>query len=347
MKRYGHVFERITAFDTLLLAANKAMRGKRHRLRVAHFAFYLEPEILRLQEELRTGTYRMRPYRTFTIYEPKQRQICAADFRDRVVQHAICHVLDPIIERSLIADTYACRRGKGTHAAVKRAQVFARRLPYALTCDIRAYFPSIDHATLKALLRRKLKDKALLSLLDHIIEHPIPGGVPSKGLPIGNLTSQYFANLYLGELDHFLKERLQIKGYIRYMDDCLVFSAEKSVLHETLATIRAFVRETLWLDLKDTASRIMPVTQGVPFLGFRIFPGLIKLQRPNWVRFRRAVRKREAQYRHGLIDEETLARTVTCMLGHVRHANTLSARRQFFTAAPVDGKDARRAPYAF
>lgn len=156
MKRYGHLFERISAFETLLLAAHKAMQGKRDRLRVAHFMFHLEPEIFRLQDELRSGVYRMRPYRTFTIFEPKQRQICAADFRDRVVQHAICHVLDPIFERCLIHDTYACCRDKGTQAAVKRAQQFTRRLPYVLTYDIRAYFPCINHAMLKALLRRKL-----------------------------------------------------------------------------------------------------------------------------------------------------------------------------------------------
>jgi retron-type reverse transcriptase len=219
MKRSGGLFEKIIAFDNLLLAARKAQRGKRHRTSVAHFLFHLEPQILTLQEELRAGTYRMQPYHTFTIYEPKQRQICAAAFRDRVVQHALCTVLDPLFEASFIHDTYACRRGKGTHAAVRRAQQFARKFPYVLKCDVRKYYDSIDHAVLKALLRRQLKDTACLALLDHIIAHPLPGSRPGKGLPIGNLTSQYFANLYLGELDHLVKERLRCKGYVRYMDD--------------------------------------------------------------------------------------------------------------------------------
>jgi hypothetical protein len=333
MKRHGHLFERMAAFDTLLLAAHRAMRGKRDRLSVAQFEFYLEPELLRLQDELWSGNYRMRPYRTFRIYEPKLRQICAADFRDRVVQHAICHVLDPIIERGLIHDTYACRRGKGTHAAVRRAQQFARRFPYVLTCDIRAYFPSIDHAILKALLRHKLKDKRLLALLDHIIEHPLPDALPGKGLPIGNLTSQYFANVYLGELDHFLKDRLCVKGYVRYMDDVLVFAADKAVLHELHATLRTFVRERLCLGLKARASRVLPVSQGIPFLGFRIFPAMLRVQRNRWAQFRHKVRKREWQYAQGVIDEAELAQCVASMIGHVVHADTLAARRHVFGAS--------------
>jgi retron-type reverse transcriptase len=330
MKRAGYLFERVIAFDTLLLAARKAQRGKRHRTSVGRFLFHLEPELLTLQEELRTGTYRMRPYRTFTIYEPKQRQICAADFRDRVVQHAICHVLDPLFDACLIDDTYACRRGKGTHAAVRRAQQFARRFPYVLKGDVRKYYESIDHAVLKALLRRKLKDKALLALLDLIIDHPLPGGTPGKGLPIGNLTSQYFANLYLGELDHLVKEHLHHKGYVRYMDDVLVFASDKPHLHETLAAIRTFLHHTLHLTLKDEVTRLMPVTQGIAFLGFRIFPGLIRLDGRKWARVRRRVRQREAQYRCGMLEADMLQRSLTSMLGHISHANALAARRAFF-----------------
>jgi RNA-directed DNA polymerase len=333
MKRYGHLFEQVVAFDSLLLAARKAQRGKRDRASVAHFLFHLEPELLTLQDELCAGTYHMQPCRTFTIYEPKQRQICAAAFRDRVVQHAICHVLHPIFEACLIHDTYACRRGKGTHAAVRRAQQFARRLPYVLKCDVRKYYESVDHAVLKKLLRRKLKDQALLALLDRIIDHPIPGGTPGKGLPIGNLTSQYFANLYLGELDHLVKERLRLKGYVRYMDDVLVFAEEKPRLHVTLATLRAFLHDVLRLRLKEEAVRVAPVTQGVPFLGFRIFPGTVRLDGSKWARFRRRVRRREKAYRRGLVDETTLGRSVASMIGHVQHANLLAARRQFFHRA--------------
>jgi hypothetical protein len=330
MKRYGHLFEQITAFPTLLLAARKAWRGKRQRHSVAHFLFYLEPELLALQEELRAGTYRMQPYWSFTIHEPKPRQICAAAFRDRVVQHAICHVLDPLFERWSIADSYACRRDKGTHAAVRRAQQLARRWPYVLKCDVRHYYESIDHEVLKALLRRKLKDRALLTLLDGIIEHPLPQGTPGRGLPIGNLTSQYCANLYLGELDHLLQDRLRVPGYVRYMDDMLVFAPEKSSLHEILAAMRTFVQHTLHLTLKDEVTRLMPVTQGIAFLGFRVFPDLIRLDGRKWARVRRRIRQREAQYSDGVLTAEALQRSLASMLGHISHADALAARRTFF-----------------
>jgi RNA-directed DNA polymerase len=177
------------------------------------------------------------------------------------------------------------------------------------------------------------KPNRLLTLLDHIIDHPIPGGALGKGLPIGNLTSQYFANLYLGELDHFLKERLRIKGYVRYMDDFLVLAHEKACLHTTLATIRSFLHDVLQLDLKDEVVRIAPVTQGIPFLGFRIFPGLIRLEGKKWARFRRQVRVLEAQYACAMIDEATLARSVASMIGHVIHADSLAARRAFFAGS--------------
>ena len=187
MKRHGHLFEQVTEYGNLLAAAHRARKGKRDRVEVARFVFDLEPNLLQLQEELRSGSYRMRPYRAFVIREPKRRRICAAHFRDRVVHHAVCAVLDPIFEACLIGDTYACRRGKGTHAAVRRLQRFARRFPYVLMGDVRRYFESVDHEVLKALCRRKLKDKALLSLLDRIIDHPLPGGRSGKGVPIGNL----------------------------------------------------------------------------------------------------------------------------------------------------------------
>ena len=218
-----------------------------------------------------------------------------------------------------------------------RAQTFARRLPYMLQCDVRHYYETVDHAVLKALLRRKLKDQRLLALLDHIIDHPLPGSLPGKGLPSGNLTSQYFANLYLGELDHLVKERLRLKGYVRYMDDILVFAETKAHLHATLASMRSFLHDTLRLTLKEEVVRIAPVTQGIAFLGVRIYPGLIRLQRKTLVRFGRRVRQREAQYQCGMIDEETLARSVASVVGHIRHANTLTARRASLTAARLLG----------
>ena len=216
MKRYGHLWEGMISFENLLRAAEKARRGKRFKPGAARFFFRLEPELLRLQEELANLTYRPGPYRTFTIYEGKPRQISAAPFRDRVVHHALTGILEPIFERSFIHDSYACRKGKGTHAAVNRCQHFARRHAYVLKADVRKYFPSIDHAILKELIARRIKDPSVLHLVSTIIDHsnPQPSVIAwfpgddlftpierRRGLPLGNQTSQFFANVYLDPLD--------------------------------------------------------------------------------------------------------------------------------------------------
>ena len=333
MKRRGHLFQNVVAYSNLLAAAHQARRGKRDRVEVARFVFDLEPNLLRLQEELCSDSYRMRPYRSFVIREPKRRRICAAHFRDRVVHHAVCALLDPIFEACLIDDTYACRRGKGTHAAVRRMQQFSRRFRYVLLCDVRRYFESVDHALLKALCRRKLKDRALLALLDRIIEHPLPGSPAGKGLPIGNLTSQYFANLYLGALDHFAKERLRRPGYLRYMDDFAVFADGKPELHRALAAIRAFLHASLRLELREERRLLVPGTQGVPFLGFRVFPGVVRVDGRKLARLRRRVRAREGDCSLGRIDEDGLARSVRGMLGYICHADTRRVRERLFAAS--------------
>jgi len=330
MKRLNHLFEKVVSFENLLLASKKALRGKKSRASVAHFYFHLENELITLQSELASENYRPSSYHQFEIREPKVRQICSSRFRDRVVHHAICNWIEEPLERRLIHDTYACRLGKGAHAAVNRTQEFTRRNKYFLKCDIRKYFQSIDHSILKSLLRRILKDKKLLRLIDLIINHGVPDSAPGKGLPIGNLTSQHFANFYLGELDHYLKERLRLKAYVRYMDDFISFSNDKNDLQELLEKIRQFASEKLKLELKKEVVRIAPVSEGVPFLGFRIFPNLIRLQRPNLVRFRKKLKKREAQFRAGLIDEKQLAVSVGSMVAHIQHVNSTRLRRRDF-----------------
>ena len=337
MKRRGHLFERVWAFASLLAAAHRARRGKRDRIEVARFVFDLEPRLLALREELRSGVYAMRPYRTFAIHDPKPRRICAAHFRDRVVHHSLCAALDPIVEAGLIHDTYACRPGKGTHAAVRRVQEFSRRFPYALQCDVARYFETMDHAVLKALLRRRLKDRALLALIGHIVDHPIPGGEPGKGVPIGNLTSQYFANMYLGELDHHRKDRLRLPGHVRYMDDIVVFARDKARLHRALASTRSFLKDRLRLELREERTRLAPVSEGLPFLGFRVFPGVIRLDGRKWRRLRRRIRSRESAYRLGTIDEDTLVQSVQSMIAHVSHADSMRARRQLLVLASPAG----------
>jgi len=327
MKRHGFLFERIVAFENLVMAARQAASSKKDRIRVALFLFHLETELIDLQNELQAETWRPGPFRVFEIREPKPRRISAADFRDRVLHHAICNVIGPIFEKRAIYDSWACRTGKGSHGAVLRAQEFARRHRYFLKCDIRRYFESVDHAILKRLLRHIFKDRQLLSLLDRIIDHAPPGSMPGKGLPIGNLTSQHFANLYLGKLDHEMKDRRRAGAYMRYMDDMLLFADDKQELHRHLLYLDDFARNSLALSLKAGATVIAPVCDGVPFLGFRIFPNLIRLQRKSLTRFKRRLRSHESAYVRGDMDIESLTCSIQSMIAHMSHADTLSLRR--------------------
>ena len=271
------------------------------------------------------------------VYEPKPRKICAADIRDRVVHHAICNVLGPFFEAFSIYDTYACRKDKGTHRAIRRAQALSRKNRYFLKIDVEKFFERVDHQKLKELLARKIKDRKLLDLLDRIIDHPIPDGAPGKGLPIGNLTSQYFANFYLGYLDHLVKDAMGVGPYIRYMDDMLIFGNDKAALHRHLAEIRGFLQDKLLLGLKGRATILAPITQGIPFLGVRIFPGLIRLQPSGWTRFKKKLRSREKAYLEGEIDERAFVQSAQSLLGHIQHADTRHLRRDFLRSSYILG----------
>ncbi|AHF04319.1 RNA-directed DNA polymerase [Marichromatium purpuratum 984] len=337
MKRADGLFARIVAFDNLLAAERLAARGKRDRGSVARFEFHLERELIQLQEELMEGRYRPGTFYSFEVRDPKPRAICAAPFRDRVVHHAVCDVLEPVFERYAIFDSYACRIGKGTHAAIARAQAFARRDAFFLKCDVRRFFASVDHEVLKAQLARHFCEPRLLELLGQIIVHGPPDAPPGKGLPIGNLTSQHFANRYLGELDHFVKERLRVKAYLRYMDDLLLFAPDKPSLHLLLAEIRQFLAERLHLELKDAATLVAPVSEGIPFLGFRIYPRTIRLNQRTRRRFRRQVRTLEAAASQGRIDESELANRAACLFAHVSQADAYRLRRRVSDASITRG----------
>jgi RNA-directed DNA polymerase len=330
MKRTGHLFCDVCSFAALTTAALRAARGKKTKHRVVLFLQDLEHEAIQLEKELLTKSYQPRPYRTFKIYEPKERMICAADFRDRVVHHAVCRVMEPIFERSLVYDTYACRRNKGPLLAVKRAQEYCRRRIYFMKLDVQKFFDSVDHSALKSQLRRKVKDAGLLWLLDVFIDHPVPWTQPGKGVPIGNLTSQHFANFYLSGLDHFVKERLRIEGYVRYMDDLVLWADEKDTLWDAAARIEAYLETKLFLKVKPGALCVAPVSQGLPFLGFRIFPGVIRIARPGWRRFRRKVQSRNNGLAKRAIDSEQWTRSMASLLGYMQQADTRNLRASLF-----------------
>lgn len=220
MKRTGNLFDEIVEWKNLRLAAYKALRGKRTRADAQQFVSQLDSRLTEMADQLRSGTFPLGCYHQFVIYDPKRRTITASCFAERVLHHAIMNVCEPVFERRLIADTYACRAGRGREATILRAQRFAQRFPSYLKLDIRKYFESIPHNRLLLQLGRLFKDERLLALFASILNGFQPG--LGRGLPIGSLTSQHFANFYLGQFDRFVKETLRLKGYVRYMDDMLL-----------------------------------------------------------------------------------------------------------------------------
>jgi len=315
MKSVGGLFENITSLPALDRAMHTAAKGKRHRSSVQRFMADAPDQLDRLRAELRGNTYQPLPYHQFHICDPKPRLISCADFRDRVVHHAVCSQLAPIIERRLIDDTYACRCGKGSHRAVLRAQALCRRFPFYLKTDIRRYYDSIQHATLEDLLGGLFRERSVRRLLSTIIRHPLPGQLPERGLPIGNLTSQWFGNLYLDEADHWIKEVRRAPGYVRYMDDLVVWSDSKAWLWALADDLAEHLTATRSLALKSERTIVAPCSVGVPFLGYRIFPGLIRHQGARARRRRRLLRQREEAYQRGDLTAEELTACVRSMNG--------------------------------
>ncbi|MBN2491015.1 MAG: group II intron reverse transcriptase domain-containing protein [Planctomycetes bacterium] len=315
MRSRGGLFGRIADPANLEAAMRRAALGKHGRGPVRRLLAGADREFALLRDEILSGAYRPRPYLQFRVMDPKPRTISCADFRDRVVHHAICAVVAPVFERSFISDSFACRAGKGAHRAVLRAQRLSRRRGWCLKGDIRRFYDSVDHAVLIRLLERKVREPALRHLLRVIVEHPLPGQNPGKGLPIGNLTSQWFANLYLDRLDHEVKDRLGCRAYVRYMDDFVAWDARKDRLFDLWGEIRAFLAEQLRLELKEAGTFIAPVEAGVPFLGLRVFPGLLRLQRARLRRMRSLIARREGAHARGEISAEDLARSAGASFG--------------------------------
>ncbi len=346
MKRLGRIWPEVTSFSNLLTAYCKARKGKQSKPSVAEFSYNLESELLGLQQELIDFTYTPGSYRLFTIYERKKRQIAAAPFRDRVVHHALLNIIEPSIDRCFIFDSYACRKAKGVHAAVNRYQQWSKEYPYVLKMDIEQYFPSIDHTLLKAKLRHYLKDRYVLDLLDRIIDTtPMEVGradlcyfsgddllTPLEhrtGLPIGNLTSQFFANVYLDSLDHFIQEKLKVSGYLRYVDDLVVMGRDKDLLH----TIRENIRERLAenrLRLHPRKAHIYQTARGIDLFGYQIFPYKRKLRNDNGHAFQRRLRTMARLYNEGRLDFDEIHPRVRSWIGHALHGETEGLRKKLF-----------------
>lgn len=342
MKRYGHLWAEVTDFGNLMAAARQAQKGKRFRENVLAFNYNLEQELDQLQTELVTQSYCPGAYRTFKIVEPKQRLISAAPYRDRVVHHALCNVIAPIFERTFIRDSYANRLGFGTHRALRRFTAFVRSSRYVLQCDIKKYFPSIDHAILKTLLRRKLKCPDTLWLIDLIIDcsneqDPVCDHFPGddlatplnrrRGLPIGNLTSQFFANVYLNGLDHFVKEQLKAAKYLRFVDDFALCSDDYGFLAEARPAIEEYLAR-LRLKIHPIKSQLFETRHGPTFLGFRILPDQIRVRSENLRRARRRIRHMQADYAMGLITVSDVKASLQSWMAHLKTGTTWHLRHR-------------------
>ena len=331
MRRGGPSFEQVASFTPLCRAAREAARGLKHRRSVASFLADLEPEVLALERELLDGSYRPRPLVTFHIRDPKPRVISAAAFRDRVVHHALCAALEPRFERYADPDSWACRKGRGNHAAVRRLQILTRQHPWYVKLDVRHFFETVDHAVLMALLHRLVRDRRVLALAGTILD--AGGREPGIGLPIGNLTSQHFGNLLLGKLDHHLREGLRVPAMLRYMDDIVLLGPDRPSVRRFRDQAARFVEQELHQQIKTEATRLGPVSIGVPFLGFRVWPQLIRLDAARARRFLARVRGLERGLAAGDIGEEEAARRARSVFGWAEQADSMAFRRSVLLRA--------------
>jgi len=327
MKRANNLLARVAEPDNLRLAAWKAAKGKRHSQEVMEWSARMDDNLLALREQILSGRVVVGDYRYFKVFEPKERQICASAFREQVLHHALMNICHEYFERAQVFDSYASRKGKGTYAALERAKFYTRKYDWYLKLDVRKFFESIYHEVLTEQLMSMFKDGALVGVFEQII-HSYEASL-GRGLPIGNLTSQYFANHYLTSLDRFIKETLRISAYVRYMDDLVFWHSEKRTLLETLPSVRDFVHTELRCDLKPEA--INRSRSGLPFLGYHIFPHHVRLLQKSKQRFILKMRRIEDGYQSGDWDEAKCQRRVLPLIAFTGHADAKKLRESILS----------------
>lgn len=343
MKSHADLWPRVTSFENLYQAFRRARVAKRGRADVAAFEFDLEGNLFRLHRELLDETYRPRGYRNFVVMEPTRRKISAAPFGDRVVHHGLCAVVEPLFDRVFLPHSFANRVGKGTHRALDRCRELVTRYRYVLRADVAKFFPSVDHEILYGLLARRVRCAPTRRLMRRILDSGagvladeyemtwFPGDTllgPAerpRGLPIGNLTSQFWANVYLHELDRFVVRGLAWDAYVRYVDDFLLFADTKAELHEARRRIDECVGG-LRLRLHPRKTRVSPVTAGVPFLGFVHRPGRVRLKRDGVDRFRRRWRRHQRAFAEGAVPITRLSASMRSWVAHASYGQTYRLR---------------------
>ncbi len=329
MNRVGNLLTDIASVNNLYIAYYKAVRTKRLKPEARLYAQYFHSNIKALQTQLLSGTIEVGNYHYFKIYDPKERQICAASFPERVLHHALMNVCHPYFERQLIFDTYATRPDKGTHAALRRAQQFVKQYTWVAKLDVRKYFDSISHTVLKQELQLIFKDYNLLSIFDSIIDTYQTS--PNCGIPIGNLTSQYFANYYLSrQADHYALETLKVPAYIRYMDDILLFHNNKAELTNMVDELISNVNTRLKLQFKPSYFNL--TRKGVRFLGYTLFPETLKLTRQSKKRFKTKLFRYHENFERGSWTESQYQRHLLPLFDFVMYADSVNFRKKLILA---------------
>ena len=332
----------VYGFAPLLAAFHRARRAKRGRGGEPAFYLDLEGNLLRLSGDLRERTYRPDPYRFFPLFHRKERIVSEASFRDRVVHHSLVAATEPVFEDGFIHHSYACRKGRGAHAAVRRARRLCGAYRYYLRMDVQGYFDHVDHAVLLDLLSRRIHDPGILWLCRALLDGARVPTVPAderRGIPIGNLTSQFWANVYLDPLDQMVTRDLGQGTYSRYMDDILVLGDRKRALWEVCAEITRLLRDRLRLRAKEAATVVAPVTEGIPWLGFRVFPCLTRVDRRGRRRFGRKIAASLGRSTMGPAGEDAEVASAASLCGHLVQANTRSLRRSIFDRLDARGPD--------
>jgi RNA-directed DNA polymerase len=344
LKTAKNLWPQLISWQNMLLALKRCRRRKRYSKAAAEFDFDSMNNLLALQRELIAMTWEPGEYHHFQITDPKPRKISAAPFRDRVVHHAIVNVLEPIFEKRFIHDSYACRRGKGTHRGILRAQQFLRRYGWTLKTDVVRFFPTIDHELLLSRLARVVRDADMMCLITKVInsgrgilddEAPrfvFPGDdlfsqLRPRGLPIGNLTSQFFANVYLDSLDHFIREDLRVPGYVRYADDVVLFGNSRAQMWEYRAAIERFA-SGLRLRLHDLKTHVAPATLPLNFLGMRISRDQIRLRSQGVRRFTRRLKRMQRALELGTCTFADIRTSIRAWLAHCGQANSTGLIRR-------------------
>lgn len=346
MKSFGNLFDKITSFSALHDAYMEVRKGKRASRQCAKFELRLEENLHKLSDRVRAGTYKPAPYIKLHVLEPKKRVIFApGSFGDKVLQQALVFELDKIWEPRFISDSYACRVGKGTHAGANRAQQFLlqcyrkNKEVYALKADVRSYFASVRHDTLLGLVLPKIREEKLKNLIIEVAESYHTEGAPSVGIPLGNRTSQLFANVYLNELDQYVKNELRARWYLRYMDDFLIVHHDKRHLHKLRLHLASWLGDNLGLQLnhKTNVHKIgWSYNQGggVDFLGYHLWPHGRRLRKASLKRFKRRVRRLNSEFREGKVTLPQVREQLSSWLAHARHGEAQKAVERFLNDHP-------------